>query len=144
MKIYLDTCVWCRPFDKPSGKTIPETEAFFKILGMVDSDKATIVGSEVLDVEVDAVNSEQKKELVKSLMFYSITEKLNEVPGEYKNLIRLGLKIPDASHIACALKLGAEYFISVDKGLLNKRKKINEMYSIKLCSPKEYLELESE
>lgn len=31
-RIYLDTCVWCRPFDDPSQRVREEVEAFFKIL----------------------------------------------------------------------------------------------------------------
>ncbi len=35
-RIYLDTCVWCRPFDEPSQRVTEEAEAFFRILRLVN------------------------------------------------------------------------------------------------------------
>ncbi len=32
-RIYLDTNVWCRPFDKPSERISKEVEAFLKSIG---------------------------------------------------------------------------------------------------------------
>lgn len=81
---------------------------------------------------------------MKSLISYSTIEKLGYVPDKYKELMKLELKIPDASHVACALELKAEYFISADKRLLSKGKKIKEKHRIRLCSPGEFLELEGE
>jgi len=145
LRIYLDTCVWCRPFDgQTQKKVVKETEAFFKILRMVDRKEASLVESQILDEEVQEIENARKRELVKSLMFYSIAEKLDYVPDEYKELMKLSLKIPDASHIACAIALNAEYFISVDKRLLSRGKKIERLYRIKICNPEEFLRLEGE
>lgn len=49
MKIYFDTCVYCRPFDDQSQERIEkETEAFAKILKLAELGKVTIVSSDVL------------------------------------------------------------------------------------------------
>lgn len=45
LRIYLDTCVWCRPFDEYSPKVKREAEAFFEILRGVGEGKFDIIGS---------------------------------------------------------------------------------------------------
>ncbi len=53
MKIYLDTCIYCRPFDDQSQDRIAkETEAFAKILKLAELGKVIIVGSDVLSDEL--------------------------------------------------------------------------------------------
>lgn len=142
--VYIDTCVWGRPFDKPAPRIKEEAEAFYKILRKADRREISIVASGVLDEETEEIEDRIKRGLVKSLISYSITEKLGYVPDTYKELMKLGLKIPDASHIACAIELKAEYFISIDKRLLNKAERIMDKYGIRICSPEEFLELEGE
>jgi hypothetical protein len=49
MRIYLDTCVYCRPFDDQSQDRIEkETKAFIEILKLAEMGKVTIVSSDVL------------------------------------------------------------------------------------------------
>ena len=50
-----------------------------------------------------------------------------------------GLKIPDASHIACAIRGGSEYFISCDDELLRRDKEIEGRYGIKVRNPIEFI-----
>jgi len=38
-----------------------------------------------------------------------------------RKLMALGLKNLDALHVACALKASCDYFITTDKGILNKQ-----------------------
>jgi len=38
-----------------------------------------------------------------------------------KQLMKLGLKNKDALHLACAIKGKCEYFLTTDKGILNKQ-----------------------
>jgi len=49
-------------------------------------------------------------------------------------LIKRNVKLYDALHVACACIGGCEYFLTVDKGLLNK--KINE---IRVCNPIDFI-----
>ena len=44
----------------------------------------------------------------------------DEITEKAKELMKLGLKQMDASHIACAIHLGAECFLTTDKKVLNK------------------------
>jgi len=54
-RIYLDTNLWCRPFDKPSERITKEVNAFFKILEGASARRYTLIGSVVLDVEVENI-----------------------------------------------------------------------------------------
>ena len=69
MKIYLDTCVYCRPFDDQSqGRIEKETEAFIEILNLAERGKVIIVGSDILIDEleeiVDPIKSVKVREFV--------------------------------------------------------------------------------
>jgi predicted nucleic acid-binding protein len=101
-KIYLDTNVWCRPFDNPSKRIIREAEAFFAILERAFAKRFNIVGSVVLDVEVGNIEEEKKKVAVEELMSIFISQKVFDVSESKQKEIKdsIGLKIPDASHLA--------------------------------------------
>lgn len=133
----MDTNVWCRPFDKPSERISKEVEAFFKILEDASAKKYTLIGSVVLDVEVGNIEKEEKKVAVEGLMSLFISQKVLEVSKSEQGEIRksVGLKIPDASHIACAIRGESEYFVSCDDEILRKGKEIEKRYGIKVCNP---------
>lgn len=79
MKIYLDTCVYCRPFDDQSDKDISrETEAFASIL---ESPRFAIVGSDILDDEIFQIEKRDVRLDVKAFTnickeFVPLTEKI--------------------------------------------------------------------
>ena len=51
MKIYFDTCVYCRPFDDQTQNRIKnETEAFVNVLKLGEMGIVTIVSSDVLNL----------------------------------------------------------------------------------------------
>lgn len=52
---------------------------------------------------------------------YEDCELTNEIAMKAANLMTLGLRQMDASHIACAIHLGADYFLTTDKKVLNKQ-----------------------
>jgi len=143
-RIYLDTNVWCRPFDKPSKRILKEVEAFFEILEGASAKRYTLIGSVVLDVEVGNIEKEEKKVAVEGLMSLFISQKVLEVSESEQREIRksMGLKIPDASHITCAIRGKSEYFISCDDEILRKGKEIEKRYGIKVCNPIEFIRRE--
>jgi hypothetical protein len=54
MKIYLDTCIYCRPFDDQFRDRIKkETEAFAKLLEIAEIGKITLVSSDILIDELE-------------------------------------------------------------------------------------------
>ena len=61
MKIYFDTCVYCRPFDDQSQERIEkETEAFARILKLAELGKVTIVSSDILIDELEEIVDPRK------------------------------------------------------------------------------------
>jgi predicted nucleic acid-binding protein len=58
-----------------------------------------------------------------------------------KSLEKTGLKSKDAVHIACVIETGCKYFITVDKGILNKSSLLSEIIVI---DPIDYYRLEED
>jgi hypothetical protein len=68
-RVYLDTCVWCRPFDDASNQRIlEESNAFSEILRKVDTGELEIIGSSVLLAEINMITPKIKEETVLSLV----------------------------------------------------------------------------
>jgi len=63
VKLYLDTCVWCRPFDKPEKRILKESEALMEILKMADRKQIEITGSGILMAEVPLYRQQRKERL---------------------------------------------------------------------------------
>ena len=143
-RIYLDTNLWCRPFDKPSERITKEVNAFFEILEGASAKRYTLIGSVVLDVEVGNIEKEEKKVAVGGLISIFTSQKILEVSESGQREIRksMGLKLPDASHIICAIRGKSEYFISCDDEILRKGKEIGKRYGIKVCNPIEFIRRE--
>jgi predicted nucleic acid-binding protein len=91
-----------------------ETKSKLTIQGMIKNGRLELIWSEILDFE----NIE---------MDDSILEKARE-------LLELGLRQKDASHIACAIFGKANYFVTTDKKILNKK-----VQNIELINPIDFL-----
>ncbi len=145
-RVYLDTCVWCRPFDEHSQRVEEESEAFFKILQKIGEGEIVVVGSVMLDEEIEEIEEEWKKEAVKSLLYLAVTEEVTWVsePKEEEIKETVKLKEADAFHVSCAIEGGCEYFISVDDEILKRGGEIERQYGIKVCCPAEFLGGENE
>jgi hypothetical protein len=60
-RIYLDTCVWCRPFDQPANERIVlEAAAVKRLMNKVDSGEIVILGSSILLLEVSLISRNTK------------------------------------------------------------------------------------
>nr|CBH37929.1 conserved hypothetical protein [uncultured archaeon] len=143
-RIYLDTNLWCRPFDKPSERITKEVNAFFEILEGASAKRYTLIGSVVLDAEVGIIEKEEKKVAVEGLISIFTSQKILEVSeSEQREISKsMGLKLPDAYHIICAIRGESEYFISCDDEILRKGEKIGKRYGIKVCNPIEFIRRE--
>ncbi|PKL60366.1 MAG: hypothetical protein CVV33_03050 [Methanomicrobiales archaeon HGW-Methanomicrobiales-4] len=121
MKVYLDVCCLCRPFDESlDNRIFLEAEAVLAILAKC-RDRWELVISEVISHELNAINSIDKRE--KTLSFLSLArEHVTLTP----DIIRLaesfwynGVDTYDSLHYACALSTGAS-FVTVDDSLIKK------------------------
>ena len=133
MKLYLDTCVWCRPFDEENERILRETSALLAILKKVDKEEIEIISSSVLLAEVLLISSKEKREAIEELI-----NKVCKIVFITENSIRLAEEIMqrckvnamDALHLSIAAK-NADIFITVDDEILTKSECLSKYISIK-------------
>jgi predicted nucleic acid-binding protein len=123
MRVYLDTCVWLRPYDDQSQPRIHrETAAFEAIARMAGAGEVRLVKSEVLDVELDEAENRRPGGDSRPLLRLAAV-RVRLTPGR----IRLGrqmagdvgLEMADALHLASAAGT-ADCFLTSDDEILGK------------------------
>jgi predicted nucleic acid-binding protein len=144
LRIYLDANVWSSPFDEQTQVRIRrEAEAFFKILeATYQRHKCLIVGSLILDDEIEQIEEEWKRGSVKAIVDLFVSERIDRFSRSLQREIKaLGLKDKDAIHLAFAIN-NSDYFITCDDKILHKKVEIEKRYSIKVVNPPEFVEEE--
>ncbi len=125
MRIYLDNCCYNRPYDdQTSIKISLETQAKLAIQEMVKLGKYALVSSETLEYEVDASPYSSQVQIIKGFIqentsFYVGKRKRDDVEKLAIEITQTGVKYYDACHVASAIIADCEYFVTVDKRLLN-------------------------
>jgi len=143
--IYLDSCTYNRPYDDHSQLRIHlEALSKMQIQKEIAQGKHRLVTSIVLDYE----NSRNRDETSASKIQHFMDDNSSSYVDEnvFETLISLrneiiseGLKTADASHVACAIHAGCDYFITTDDRILKfKDRRIN------VISPVDFLSLEEE
>ena len=136
-KIYLDICTYNRPFDIQTQMKIRlETEAKLFIQAGIRGGAYDMVWSYMHDFENSASPYEEKR---KSIGIWKGLAKeycpsSDDILKAGQDLMKLGIKPKDALHIACAVSHNCEYFITTDKGLLNKA-----IPNIKIVNPIDFI-----
>jgi predicted nucleic acid-binding protein len=133
MKLYLDNCVFNRPFDDQSNiKILLDAEAKLKIQENIRLGLYELVWSYILDYENEKNPFQERREQIRQWKKYANTdiEASDQLIHLAKSLNQKGLKEIDALHVACAITAGADYFLTTDKGIL-KKSAIIEDISIK-------------
>ncbi len=131
MKIYLDNCCFNRPFDTQLDIKIRlETEAKLYIQQLIKNRKLQLVWSYILDFENSKNPFEERKRQIERWKIFAVEdiEENDFILKIGKKLEELGLKKIDSLHVACAVYAKCDYFITTDKGILKKAKKINEIF----------------
>ncbi len=141
MRIYLDTCVWCRPFDQQSPQIKAEAEAFFAILQGIDRGRFSVLGSVVLEEEIQRIGDQKKREAVLKLMPRAIPERVEHISESMVARLKqmTGVKDWDAFHLTAALEGEADFFVTVDQHILRQADRIAE-FGLKVRHPVEFLE----
>jgi hypothetical protein len=63
MKLYLDTCCYSRPYDDQTQEKVHmEGEAILTIINRFKQNNNEIMGSQVLDIEIDRIDDIEKYE----------------------------------------------------------------------------------
>ena len=135
MILYLDNCCFNRPFDDQSQLRIHlEAEAKLQIQLNIRSGLFKLVWSYMLDYENSQNPYRERRVQIVKWRAYSeknITEN-GEIIKTAKLVHQQGFKEVDALHVACAIKAGADYFLTTDDGIL---KKAGLIAGIKITDP---------
>jgi len=123
IRVYFDTCVWCRPFDELNDEILKDVKDIEIILEMHDRKMIEIISSSTVLAEADLIDDALKKMSVIEFV-KSVSDQIVEVDDDTINLAEriraeCGLKWMDALHVAVASK-HADVFITVDRGILKK------------------------
>lgn len=121
MKIYLDNCCYNRPFDDQTQERIHlESEAVLAVLQRGQAGVDTIIGSDILELEIGRMPDTIKKQQVKALYKVSdicisyteaIRDRSQEIMGQSK------IRTFDSLHIAAAEASGADVMLTTDDKL---------------------------
>jgi predicted nucleic acid-binding protein len=140
-KIYLDMNIYNRPFDDQSRVRIRlETIAIFSILQRIKNKELKLLWSFMIDYE-NSLNPyddvRREIEMVASIAFENILpdETILNAAKEFESR---GIKPRDSMHLACALKGGAEYFLTCDDKLIKKAVAVG--INLKLMNPARFIE----
>lgn len=140
MKIYLDNCCFNRPYDDQNSLIIRiETEVKLEIQDRVRSGLYQLAWSYILDYENSQNPHIERQEDISQ--WRNIAQEIifpNEaLLSRMRNFETQGIKSLDALHISCAIEAKCDYFITVDKGILNKK---NGVPDIEIIHPIAFIE----
>ncbi len=120
MKIYMDVCCLCRPFDDQTlGRIRLEVTAVQEIIRRCASREYTLVKSEVITEEISKIPDIRKRLRVEKVV--SIAEEQvildEDIIARMHVLIAMGGDAMDSLHIACAERAGA-ILLTTDDGMI--------------------------
>jgi predicted nucleic acid-binding protein len=137
MKVYFDNCAYNRSFDDQRSIIIHiETEAKLVIQQMIKDNELSLIWSDVLDYENNDNPFDERRIKIAEWEAYASckVETNDDVIEKARAYSEAGLRQKDAVHIASAVNAGGDYFITVDKKILNK-----EIRDITVIDPVNFL-----
>ena len=130
MKLYLDMCVYNRPFDDQSQPRIMlETQIFIMLLSMISEGQVDLINSFALEYENGKNPKIENMLKISDCLEYS-SDYISFDEGILVRSLefeRYGLMGMDAMHIACAEKTKADFFVTCDDDLIKKLERIDNI-----------------
>jgi hypothetical protein len=130
MRVYLDNCRLNRPFDDQSQVRIRlETEAKLFIQRQIRTGKIELGWSYMFDYENTANPFDERRSAVQVWHKYAAirTGETQEIVAKAQVLVRLGIKSKDALHVACAIVMECDYFITTDDRILARTRALTDI-----------------
>ena len=124
--IYLDNCVYNRPFDDQNDPRIfLEAMAFFGILRLIENGAVESINSDILEFENSRIADPERKLRISTFLsaasrFIKISSRIIERAEALENL---GFSGMDSLHMASAESSRAVYFITCDDGIVKKARR---------------------
>ncbi len=135
MRIYLDLCVFNRPFDDQTNERIAlETNVFLYILEKIEKKEYELVISDALLFENRKSPFIRRKKRIES--YFSLSKEIiridPEVIKESEYLIQKDFSPLDALHLALAEKGKVNYFITCDDEIVRLFERNRHCFTIKI------------
>ena len=130
MKLYLDTCVYNRPFDdQTQPRIMVESLCFIILMAKVALGEFQTVNSFALEYENTKHPKFENRLIILDLLHEApeIVTKNDELVARSKELEKSGVMAMDALHVACVEHAGAEYFVTCDDTLIKRLRKIESV-----------------
>jgi len=140
VKVYLDVCCLCRPFDDQKMNRIHlEAEATKEILMRCTKDWI-LVTSDAVSYEISRIPDKTRMKKVQKLIDLAkervaITK---SVSRRYQEFISLGIDPADALHCACAESVGA-VLLTTDDAIIKFIKRHGHLIPIEIKNPVQWL-----
>jgi predicted nucleic acid-binding protein len=145
MKIYIDTCCYCRPFDNKIHMAQEdvrwESSAILDAVRLCRTAGFIIVGSTAITAEMANIKNDRKRELACGFYDESVTEKLimaEAIINRAQELSAFGIKAPDSYHVAFAETAGANFLLTTDKRLEHSAERAG--VKVKVINPTTFIE----
>ncbi len=142
MKIYLDTCTICRPFDNIAQLRVRfEAQAAAEIVKLAEENHIILIASAVLVLETNRNPREEMRRYALNVLsvakkFVSTDEAIIKRARQYE---QQGIKPLDALHLASAEAAQADYFCTCDDRFLKKARRIDSL-TCKIVTPIELIQ----
>ena len=144
LKVYLDMCVYNRPFDDQSDLRVKlETVACQIIFDRLQKGEVDLVWSFMLEFE-NELNpfTERKHEIVLlSRLAGHIVEPHRDILTNAEEVEKSGIKGNDAVHLACGLFSNCHYFVTCDDRVIRRSASLD--LGMVVCSPLEFIRKEA-
>ena len=142
LKVYLDNCCYGRPFDNQRDLKIrEETRAKLFVQALIKYGALELAYSSITDKELmDSPFEDYSRsifEFIENNAIYYVSGNKNDAAVSLTEEIMLtGVKLKDASHVACAIVANCDYLITTDKRLTKLQDK-----RVKVVNPIEFLKI---
>ncbi len=141
MKIYLDICMFNRPFDDQNQIRIRiEAEAKLYIQAQIKNGSLALVWSYILDLENQQNPYEERKNIIRNWKVNASVdiEETESILNKAELIAGMGLKAKDALHVASAIEGGAKYFLTTDDRII---KKLTGFTEILVMNPTDFIKV---
>ena len=141
MKIYLDICMFNRPFDDQNQIRIRlEAEAKLYIQAQIKNGSLALVWSYILDLENQQNPYEERKNIIRNWKVNASVdiEETESILNKAELIAGMGLKAKDALHVASAIEGGATYFLTTDDRII---RKLTDFTQIHVMNPIDFIKV---
>jgi predicted nucleic acid-binding protein len=139
MRLYIDLNCFNRPFDDQGQERVrKETEAVLSVLTRIVEGKDTLLWSSVMSFENDKHPKADRRDEIalwegRSERFVSVTESLEQ---RARQIVRQGIAVLDAAHLAAAEIGGAEIVLTCDDVLVRRAARLG--LALRVLNPVAY------